>query len=119
MLSRCYRPLSPRKPQGLPYLRTNRVGRLSYVRRIPPKRQKYAGNRTVIRCSLGVSSTNQADPLVISAWSRVHRETETLLEQAKIDQAEERLAERPQVPPTPRHQAGSSGTVAPDARDVG
>ena len=87
--------MSPRKPQGLPYLQTNRVGRLSYVRRIPPKLQKYAGNRTVIRCSLGVSSTNQADPLVISAWSRVHRETETLLEQAKIDQAEERLAERP------------------------
>ena len=95
------------------------MGRLSYVRRIPPKLQKYAVNRTVICCSLGVSSTNQADPLVISAWSRVHRETETLLEQAKIDQAEERLAERPQVPPTPRHQAGSSGTVAPDARDVG
>ena len=106
MLSRCYEPLSPRKPQGLPYLQLNRVGRLSYVRRIPPDLQVFAGNQKVIRRSLGLSTTNQADPLVISAWSRVHRETELLLEQARLDQAEERLDQRPQVPLTPRHQAG-------------
>ena len=71
MLSGCYEPLSPRKPQGLPYLQPNRVGRLSYVRRIAPELQSFASNRKVIRPSLGLSST---DPAVIQAWNRVHRE---------------------------------------------
>ena len=82
MPSWCYEPLSPRKPQGLPYLQPNRVGRLSYVRRIAPELQSYAGNRKAIRRSLGLSSTNQADPAVIQAWNRVHREAEELISHA-------------------------------------
>ena len=106
MPSGYYEPLSPRKPQGLPYLQPNRVGRLSYVRRIAPELQSYAGNRKVIRRSLGLSSTNQADPAVIQAWNRVHREAEELIRQAKAAQAGELLTERPQVPLSPRNRAG-------------
>ena len=81
VLRRCYRSLFHREPQGLPYLQTNRVGRLSYVRRIAPELQIYAGNQKIIRRSLGLSNTNQADLLVITAWSRVHQEAEMLPEQ--------------------------------------
>ena len=83
-----------------------RVGRLSYVRRIAPELQSFAGNRKVIRRSLGLSRTNQEDPAVIQAWNRMHRESEELIRQAKAAQAGELLAERPQVPLTPRNRAG-------------
>ena len=51
------------------------------MRRIAPELQIYAGNQKIIRRSLGLSNTNQADLLVITAWSRVHQEAEMLLEQ--------------------------------------
>ena len=106
MLKRCYEPLSPRKPQGLPYLQLNRVGRLSYVRRIPPDLQVFAGNQKVIRRSLGLSTTNQAYPVVIAAWNRVHQETEARLSKAKAAQAGELAAEPRATPLTPRDTAG-------------
>ena len=94
MLSRCYEPLSPPNPQGLPDLQKKRVGRLSYVRRIAPELQSYDGNRKVVRHLLGLISTKQADPAVIQAGHRVHREGEELMKQAKAAEAE-LLAERP------------------------
>lgn len=106
MLSRCYEPWSPRKPQGLPYLQLNRVGRLSYVRRIPPDLQVFAGNQKVIRRSLGLRTTIQADPVVIQAWNRNHQETEARLNQAKAAQAGELAEAHGPTPLTPRDRAG-------------
>ena len=113
MLRGCLTPLSPRKPSGLPYVQPNRVGRLSYVRRIPADLLPFAGNQKIIRRSLGLKTTNQADPVVIQAWTRAHEEAEALLNQAEAAkvaaaaQPQEITAPAPEVTPlTPRDRAG-------------
>ena len=68
-------------------MQPNRVGRLSYVRRIPADLRPFAGNQKVIRRSLGLRTTNQSDPAVIQAWNRAHEEAEALLHQAETRQA--------------------------------
>ena len=106
MLRRSSKPLSPRPSQGLPYLQTNRVGRLSYVRRIPADLQCFAGNLKIFLRSLGLISTDQADPAVIQAWSRGHQSAEALIQQAKEAQPQEEFDKRILMALSPRHTAG-------------
>lgn len=68
-------------------MQPNRVGRLSYVRRIPADLRPFAGNQKVIRRSLGLRTTNQSDPAVIQAWNRAHEEAEALLHQTETHKA--------------------------------
>ena len=46
--------LVPRKTRLLPYLRGTRSGRLEYVRRVPPERQKCLGRRRYLTQLLNV-----------------------------------------------------------------
>ena len=77
----------PRKNERLPYLQLNRVGRLSYVRRIAPELRQFLGGRTTIRRSLGVKSTDCGDAAVDAAWNAVHTAVEALITGAKTEYA--------------------------------
>jgi len=82
----------PRKNERLPYVQLNRVGRLSYVRRIAPDLREFLGGKATIRRSLGVKSTDCTDPAVIAAWSAVNTQVEALITGAKAQQAEQSKA---------------------------
>ncbi len=118
----------PRKSRLLPYLQLNRVGRLSYVRRIPADLRPYAGNRTVIRRSLGVTSVDCSSPMVIKAWTAVNGEVEELLATAKqriatgsalmtVDTAVVR-PDAATFPLSKREVAGIAGQVLLDIRNA-
>lgn len=76
-----------RKSKLLPYLQLNSAGRLSYVRRVPPKLRPIVGNRSIIRRSLGVTSTDCSSPAVLKAWTAVNTEVEALVTGARAEQA--------------------------------
>ncbi len=86
----------PRKSSLLPYLQVNRVGRLSYVRRVPQHLRQFVGNRSVIRRTLGVTSTDCTTAGVIKAWTAVNAEVEALLTGAKAEKAGA-LGRKPEV----------------------
>jgi len=96
----------PRKSSLLPYLQVNRVGRLSYVRRVPQHLRQFVGNRSVIRRTLGVTSIDCTSTAVIKAWTAVDAEVEALLTGAKAEEAGA-LERKPEVTAlSPRNAAG-------------
>ena len=96
----------PRKNERLPYVQLNRVGRLSYVRRIRPEIREFLGGKATIRRSLGVKSTDCAEPAVIAAWSAVNTAVEALIAEAKAQQAGQSEATTEVTPLSPRDIAG-------------
>ena len=76
------------------------------MRRVPTKLQPFLGGKARIRRSLGVTTTNQADPVAIQAWNRVHTEVEALFAQAMAEQERALVASPPPIPLAPRNAAG-------------
>ena len=79
--------MAPKKNPRLRYVKLDRLGRLTYSRIIPPKLRPFLGGKTVIRRSLGTTSTDCTDPAVMSAYSLVHGEIDALIVQAKAQLA--------------------------------
>ena len=95
----------PRKSKLLPYLQLNSAGRLSYVRRVAPKLRRFVGNRSIIRRSLGVTSTDCSSPAVIKAWTAVNTEVEALIAGARAEQAGQSLVKAETTSLSPRDAA--------------
>ena len=121
----------PRKSKLLPYLQLNSAGRLSYVRRVPPKLRPFVGNRSIIRRSLGVTSKNCSSPVVLKAWTAVNTEVEALIAGAKAEQAGKSLGKAETTSLSPRDaaaiaaepwrrllNAGDLGKVTPDVEQM-
>ena len=94
--------MAPKANSLLKYVKLDRLGRLTYERKIPPRLRKFLGNKASIRRSLGVDSTDCRDPQVLTAYSKVHGEIDAL-----ITQAEGQLAGALDV------IAGNTGTITP------
>ncbi len=75
--------MAPTKNPRLRYVKPDRFGRLTYSRTISEKLQPFLGGKTVIRRSLGTTSTDCSDPQVMAAYSKVHGEIDGLIVQAK------------------------------------
>ena len=107
----------PRKNERLPYLQLNRVGRLSYVRRIAPELRQFLGGRAVIRRSLGLKTTDCRDAAVIAAWNAVNAEVEAEISQAKAQHARQSGAITEVTSLSPRDIAGIGAQPWRELRD--
>ncbi len=97
------------------------------MRRVPPHLRQFVGNRSVIRRTLGVTSTDCTSTGVIKAWTAVNAEVEALLVGAKAEKVGA-LERKPEVKPlSPRDvaaigaepwrqllNAGDTGQITPD-----
>lgn len=72
----------PKTNKLLKYLRLDRLGRLTYERRIPLALRPYVGNKATIRRSLGVDGTDCSSPQVLTAYTRVHGEIQGVIDAA-------------------------------------
>ena len=82
----------PKKNALLKYLKLDRLGRLTYERKIPARLREFLGDRASIRRSLGVDGTDCSDTAVLTAYARVHGQVQGAIDAAEAQQLQKSTA---------------------------
>ena len=111
----------PKKNALLKYLKLDRLGRLTYERKVPARLREFLGNRGSIRRSLGVDGTDCSDTAVLTAYARVHGQVQGAIDAAEAQYLQKSIAIQAQ-PQTfalsPRDVAGIAANPLLEMRDA-
>lgn len=120
--------MTPRKNALLPYLKIDRLGRLTYVRRVPTELRKFLGGKSEIRRSLGTPSADVTSAPVLAAYTKVKAEADAALQRAQelatqsgalvTADTEALRAGTERFPLSKRDVAGIAGQVLLDIREA-
>ena len=75
--------VAPRKNPLLPFVKTDKNGKLTYIRKIPAELRPFLGNKGAIRRTLGTDSTDVTSSSVLAAYGAVHGEVDALIKGAE------------------------------------
>lgn len=120
--------VAPRKNPLLPFVKTDKNGKLTYIRKIPVELRPFLGNKGAIRRTLGTNSTDVTNSSVLAAYGAVHGEVDALIREAEREASQssgsstvDSTAIRPnqeQFPLSKRDIAGIAGQVWLYIRDL-
>ena len=111
----------PKKNPLLKYLKLDRLGRLTYERKIPARLQEFLGNKASIRRSLGAEGTDCGDTSVLTAYARVHGQVQGAIDAAEAQHQQKSAAIQGQpqsFPLSPRDIAGIAANPLLEMRNA-
>ena len=118
--------VAPRKNPLLPFVKMDKNGKLTYIRRIPAELRPFVGGKACIRRTLATDSTDVGSTSVLAAYAAVHSEVDALIKAAERKASEasalmtvDSTAIRPgqeRFPLSKRDIAGVAGQVLLDVR---
>lgn len=98
--------MTPRKPQGLPFVRRTKSGGWEYCRRVPVELRRHFGNRSYFAKVIAKAGVNQQDPAFIKRWTEINADMEAQIAAAKAEEGADSTDALAPIPLSPRNAAG-------------